>query len=206
MKMKLIFPKLSQLRSQLFILLLAGMILAPALARSQSLSSDGQKTTAIMLKIHQLGLLQRILPLNLNEKELDAILDSIDTTREAVRKTERNEYRVLKSHEPAVEAAIANGLSKDEVPDDKLTMAIQKDFALLQVTRQIVAAGNIEAVYKVVNNVCDSGQKNLMANGSSLPATDSKGKKIRDFISSFLMDPSAYVLLTKLDVKLHQGS
>ena len=206
MKMKLIFPKLSQLRSQLFVPFLAGMILAPALAQCQSLSSDGQKTTAIMLKIHQLGLLQRILPLNLNEKELDAILDSIDTTREAVRKTERNEYRVLKVHEPAVEAAIANGLSKDEVPDDKLTMAIQKDFALLQVTRQIVAAGNIEAVYKVVQKVCDSGQKNLMANGSSLPATASKGQKIRDFISSFLMDPSAYVLLTKLDVKLHQGS
>ena len=183
------------------------LIAIPALCPAQSHAEKNQKSAEITLKIHQLGLLQKFLPINFTAKELDAILDQVEVARSQVRKTEDNAYKTLLPYESAVDKAIKNALDKYEVPDHKLAANITHDLLALQQTEQLEAVSNVAIVFKAVEKVCDAGQKNLMANEAvNMPAKATKKQKIRAFVNEFLLDPVAYPMLVKMDVKLHQGA
>jgi hypothetical protein len=190
-------------------LLLPLLILLPAFSychTRQSPEERASKSDAILSKLHQLDLLNHILPLLLTKAQLNPILTSIENSRKLIKITQESEYKRLIPFDDDCTAALAKAIDGGLVPDRDLMKKAFAAVAAMTQNRQIITQANISNVTEAVNGVLNDGQKKIMMvqldpklfDKTLDPDKMSDLEKVRFYVSNILLDPMAYDVLTKL--------
>lgn len=198
------------MKRSLIAILCLSLFCTSALAQQPLATPEHAAASArVMKKFHQVMLIGQLLPILFNKDQWNSVLEAVEKTREQVRKTQENEYNVLVGDESILDDMIDAGLKKEQEPDLKKLTKFETDLKNLGITRQIVAAGNVETVMTVVKKVADVGQLHEMEGSLNIhdldpsldPKTMSEDDKLRFFIKSVLLDPDAYELMVKISIK-----
>lgn len=173
-------------------------------AQAQAVAEDRSvQASTILMKTVQVDLLNQMLPLLFTKQQWGKVLTAVESCRETVRSTERNEFEELKKLDGRLTAAIEAAIQKGELPKPELIVEYKGRFLAFEKTRQFMAIQNVEKVYEVFNAVANTGQKKTAMN--SLDAKRygkveemKEEQKIKLYISEVILNPLAYDLMRKL--------
>lgn len=185
------------------------VVLALSLASiglSQSSDERTKRATEILRKSRKIDLLNDILPVLMDKKELNAILAALDKTKKNVEDEEQFEFSLISKLEGELDAAIKAGTEKGDMPTHALMLKLSKTFGLLAGSREEASSTNIKTVKDAMNKVLNAGQ--LKAAASTLdvgvyfpgkkPEEITQDQKLDMYVRMVLLDPEAYSLLTDL--------
>lgn len=175
-------------------------------ASAQTITSNGAKSDAVIMKIHQIDILNELLPLTLRKEQFPPILTALEKARAAEKKILEDEDAQLAKIAPDIDKTYDEGVDKGIYPSHEVVTNTGKLLKAMAIRRQVFAGETMEDMYKVIDSTLDAGQKKVMANTvtmDDLPpnvkkedATDEV--KIRAYIRKVILDRGAYEILLKL--------
>lgn len=192
------------------LLLCLMLVFAIGGARAQSTDDKGAAASAIVLKGYQLELLNQLLPLLFTKNQWNKVLTAVESCREVVKSTERNELEELKKLDAKLTAAYTAAVEKGELPKPEILNELHGKFAAFETTRRFMAAQNIDKVFEVFNAVANTGQKKTAMNSLD-PKRYGKVEEMKDddklklFISEVILNPISYDLMRKLSTTAQGG-
>jgi hypothetical protein len=186
-------------------LLLCLALTGGALAQDP-VTPKGKRSDEIMIRMRQVDLLNRILPLLLTKAQLREILPAVEKARKKEREILALEDKDLATVADKLEEAVTKGIEAGVPPSKAFQMEIATFTNALYIRRQAALYEMIDEVYKAIDKQLDPGQKKVMANTLKPNLLDPKAKaeemtdvdKIRFFIRMTLLDDAAYDVLKKL--------
>lgn len=178
-----------------------------AVASAQTTKADaGKRADEILAKVHELDLLNQLLPVLMTKEQMRKILPSVEKAREMVKATEKGEAEQLEKLAAKIDPVLKEAYEKNKVPSQEVLLEYAKTFVKLRVVRRSVIESNTTAVLEVVQKTLDKGQ--LAAARNALdpklidPSLDkekmSDEEKMRFWVKVILLDPQTYTILLKL--------
>lgn len=177
-----------------------------ALAQTTKQDASAKRADEILNKLHELDLLNQLLPVLMTKEQMRKILPAVEKAREMVRATEKGEAEQLEKLSAKIDPVIAEAYEKKKVPSIEILTEYAKTFAKLRVVRRSVVEANTSNVLEVVQKTLDKGQlaaaRNALEPKYIDPSLDkekmSDDEKLRFWVKVILLDPQAYTILTKL--------
>lgn len=178
-----------------------------SMANAQTTKADaGKRADEILAKVHELDLLNQLLPVLMTKEQMRKILPSVEKAREMVKATEKGEAEQLEKLAAKIDPVLKEAYEKNKVPSQDVLLEYAKTFVKLRVVRRSVIESNTTAVLEVVQKTLDKGQ--LAAARNALdpklidPSLDkeklSDDDKMRFWVKVILLDPQTYTILLKL--------
>lgn len=175
-------------------------------AAAQVVTSNGTKSDAVVLKIHQIDILNELLPLTLRKEQFPPILLALEKARSAEKKILEDEDAQLAKIAPDIDKAYDDGVDKGVYPSHDIVVNTAKLLKAMAIRRQVFVGETMDDMYKAVDSTLDAGQKKVMANTvtmDDLPAGIKKEDatdemKIKAFVRKVFLDRAAYDILLKL--------
>jgi len=185
-------------------LFLVAALLGSALA--QTPEERAKRSEEIVAKTRKIDLLNQMLPLLLSKSQINDLLPAIEKARQNMDKTWRFEYDELKKLEPDLDATIAAGQEKGDLPKRDFVVKVTKTFRALSILRDAAVSENIAIVKIGVDKVFNAGQKKAATNlidatffdPSLKPEDLTDAKKMEMYIKVVLLDPLAYPVLIEM--------
>lgn len=162
-----------------------------------------KKADEILKKVHQLDLMNNLLPLVLTKEQLGKFLPVMEKARQAVREQEKVEYDFLMKLNPKVDTALTEAKTKGKVPGREVINETWATFQMFTWKRKAIADENVANVLKAFEGAINDGQRKTAINTvnpkqfdpTADPKTMSDAKKLEMFVRNILLDPAAYDLL-----------
>ena len=162
-----------------------------------------KKSDEILQKVHQLDLMNNLLPLVLTKEQLGKFLPVMEKARQAVRDQEKVEYDFLLKLNPKVDTALTEAKTKGKVPGREVINETWATFQMFTWKRKAIADENVANVTKAFEGAINEGQRKTAINTvnpkqfdpTADPKTMSDAKKMEMFVRNILLDPAAYDLL-----------
>lgn len=186
---------------------LCALAISPmASAQATKQEASAKRADEILNKLHELDLLNQLLPVLMTKEQMRKILPSVEKAREMVRATEKGEAEQLEKLAAKIDPVITEAYEKKKVPSIDILTEYAKTFAKLRVVRRSVVEANTTNVLEVVQKTLDKGQlaaaRNALEPKYIDPSLDkekmSDDEKLRFWVKVILLDPQAYTILTKL--------
>lgn len=164
-----------------------------------------KKSEEVLKKVHQLELMNQLLPMVFTKEQLGKFLPAVEKARVAVREQEKIEYDFLMKLGPKVDVALKDA-AKGKVPGNTVINECWATFRMFGMRRKAVADDNVEQVMKVFEPAINDGQKKTAINSIDVkaidpsldPKTASDSKKLELFVRVILLDPDAYDLMVQM--------
>lgn len=178
-------------------------------ASAQVITANGAKSDEIMAKIHQIDILNQILPLAIRKEQFEPLLHALEKARQKEKKTREFEDGELAKISGDVSDTVTNGIDKGTFPPHATLVHVASVLSALNVNRQIAMTEMLDDFVAATSTVFDAGQKKVMANSLDAASLDPSVKKdqmkeddkVRFFIKKVFMDQVTYDLLLKLQKK-----
>lgn len=162
-----------------------------------------KKADEVLKKVHQLDLMNNLLPLVLTKEQLGKFLPVMEKARQAVREQEKVEYDFLMKLSPKVDTALSEAKTKGKVPGREVINETWATFQMFTWKRKAIADENVANVQKAFEGAINDGQRKTAINTvnpkqfdpTADPKTMSDAKKMEMFVRNILLDPAAYDLL-----------
>ncbi|MBX7133356.1 MAG: hypothetical protein K1X67_11840 [Fimbriimonadaceae bacterium] len=162
-----------------------------------------KKADEILKKVHQLDLMNNLLPLVLTKEQLGKFLPVMEKARQSVREQEKIEYDFLMKLNPKVDSALTDAKTKGKVPGREVINETWATFSMFTMRRKAIADENVANVMKAFEGAINDGQRKTAINTvnpkqfdpTADPKTMSDAKKMEMFVRNILLDPAAYDLL-----------
>lgn len=167
---------------------------------------QGNTADIILKKIHELDLLNQILPALLTKDQIRALMPEIEKARDVVKKAEAAELEELKKLDAKIDPALKDAYAKGKVPDTKVLSEYWKTFAKMRQIRQALIDINTTNVTEVLKKHISEGQlaaiRNALNPGALDPSLDpakmTDDEKVRFWVKYVLLDYASYDILIKL--------
>lgn len=180
-----------------------------ASACAQITTPKGSRSDTINLKIREVDLLLKLLPLILTKDQLNSkILPTIEKNRDILRKELAYEDDELAKLESDLDTALTNAYSKGAYPARTTSQEVADKTSRLGLQRQIIVGAMTDNMIDALNACLNTGQKKALLGSFDLKfmATELGVKvetltddtKMRFFVQNVFLDPIAYDILLKL--------
>ena len=164
-----------------------------------------KQSTDILTNMRKVELLNQILPLALQQNQIQQILPVLERIRAKQEKLLEQEHKDLIEFQKSSEAAVTDGL-KGKMPDQNYVRTIEAFYKANDIRRQVANGENIDLLLPVLQKYLDKGQLKVMANSLTLqffepditPAQATDEQKERVFCREILLDPVAYDILVAM--------
>lgn len=189
--------------------LILALTICCGLALSGFAQSDDSRTKqvdALLKKVKQIDILNRILPLLMTKEQIRKVLPAVEKARARVKEAQNKEFESLKKFEARLDAANKKAIESGVLPGRDLVSEIMKMFVEHGIQRQLIASENTEAVVKALKETLNEGQIKAAVNDlnpalfdpSLKPEKMTADDKLRFFVREIFLDPAAYDVLVLL--------
>ena len=192
---------------QKLLLALSFVLVLAAMAPAQDIDPEKAKeSTAILVKMRKVELLNQILPLVLTRDQILQILPTIERVRAKTRELTLKEHDALLQFDKSSQGMIDAGL-QGKMPDQSGVRDIEVFYEAVDINRQALMGENIDAMMAVLQKTLNKGQMKVMANSLTLKffepdvTTDEEKDdtvKERVFVREILLDPLTYDLFVQM--------
>ena len=176
-------------------------------ASAQVLTSKGDRSDQINIKMHEVDLLLQVLPLLLTKEQINVkLLPAIEKNRELLRKELIYEDDELAKMEPILDDALKGAYEKGAYPPRKTSDEVANKTRSLGLKRKIVELEMVGAMTEALEATLNSGQKKAMLGSfdpkfiapGQKPETVTDQMKMNFFVERVFLDPTTYEILKKL--------
>jgi TolA-binding protein len=190
---------------RLFIVFTFLLIASSAFAQSDKIPGS-ERADRVAAKVHELELLNQILPVLFTKDQLGKILPIIEKSRKAKRQLQIDEQKVMMTLEKELDDAIKEAYAKKKVPTTEITSKVFGTYKNMSTARQVLVGSFVEQIFDVMKAECDEGQRKAAALAlQDYVLTDLEKKmelteenRLRIWIRIVLMNHDAYDVLVKL--------
>lgn len=165
-----------------------------------------KKSDEILAKIHEIDLLNQMLPLLMTKEQMRKLLPDVEKARDVVRKTQEEEYKALLKLETSLDEMIKDAYGKGKIATDEQLKATGATLAKMRTVRKALSDLNAGTIMAKMKTILDKGQlaaarnaltPNLLDPSLDPTKLDDDGKLLF-FVRWIFLDPQAYDVLLKL--------
>jgi len=187
-------------------LLLCLMLVGSVVAFGQSREDRVKRSTELLTKIRKIDLLNQILPVAMNKKQLNDILSALDKVKINVERQEKAELDQMIKLEGELDSSIKGGTERGEIPKKEFTEKLAKTFRALDIVRAMAIQENIDTVAEAMKKTLNAGQLKAAAHAISMaffdpdlkPEEITEQKRLDTYVKYVLLDPLAYSVLNEM--------
>ena len=180
-------------------------LVCPALGQTV-VDEQAKHSDEVLKKMRQIDLLVQMLPMAMNKDQINKLLPIVEKTRQRIKYQQKSEAKLLTEYESKINAAIAAGIDKGDVPDSKLLNELNAVIRTMAMQRDAVASENADAVLAEMKKVLNAGQLKVAANSlnpklfnPSIKVDEmTEDQKILFFVREIFLDPQSYDILRQL--------
>jgi hypothetical protein len=173
---------------------------------TQSDEQRAKYSDLVVAKIHELEVLDQLLPILMTKEQIRKLLPVVEKARRSVKDTEEAEYKKIKEIEPKVDALLKKAYDTGGVPSREDVVDFRKQFGKMSVIRMSIAGMNAENLMEVVKKTLNKGQLAAARNALKPEIYDSKldaskmddDAKLAFFVKMVMLDRVSYDVMVKL--------
>ncbi|MBS1704735.1 MAG: hypothetical protein JST40_02590 [Armatimonadetes bacterium] len=188
------------------VFLIAVMVFAAMPAVAFSADPKVDKADATIKKLHELELLNQILPILMTKEQIRKILPEVEKARDKVKKTQELERQELAKLEAKVDSALKDAYDTGKVPTTEVIGEYIATFRKMIGARQLISSANADNVLEKMKETLNDGQLKALENALDPRISDpdlevsklTSAQKQLYFVKMILLDPLSYDILLKL--------
>lgn len=192
------------MKNELRLVMLMGLMLFSMMSFAQV--DNSAKATEIGRRIHQLNLLNQVLPVLMTKDQIKKLLPVMEKQRQAVKDLEKREFDEMMKIDAKVQAAVKDAKEKQILPSDELNAEIQTLASKFNLERVKLLALQINELAAAMEVHLNAGQikSAAMALNPKIynPEVDesqyTEKERLLLWVRYVLMDPEIYPLMIEL--------